>query len=66
MLLDSLEFGGARYAVHEGHLYEARDDGRGHWHGYPIGWVEVSESVRLHFTKSGLVKNRDLSRFWKK
>lgn len=66
MMLDSLEFGGARYAVHEGHLYEARDDGHGHWHGYPVGWVEVSETVRAHFRKSGLVKNRDLGRFWKK
>ena len=66
LLLESHEFKGSHYAVHEGRLYEARDNNHGRWHGYPIGWVEAPQPVRVHFEKSGLVKRHDLKRFWKR
>ena len=43
-LLNASETDGAkRYAVHEGKAYCAQEDGRGAWHGYPVGWVDVPE-----------------------
>jgi hypothetical protein len=66
-LLDQSELDGAkRYATHDGRAFcgQSEDDGR-HWHGYPVGWVEVPESLRQRFVRRGVVKRSDIKRNWK-
>jgi len=66
LLKDSLSDGQHRYAVSNGRPFKGQDDGTGVWHGYPVGWVEVPESVRKSFRDSNLVKRHDIQRFWKR
>ena len=54
----------ARYAVHEGRAYCARQHGNDVWHGYPIGWEEVPESLRRRWLKEKRVQRRDINRYW--
>ena len=64
LLAQSEPSGTARYAVREGRAYCARQDGNDVWHGYPLGWKEVPESLRRRWLKEGLVRRRDIKRHW--
>jgi filamentous hemagglutinin len=55
-----------RYAVDSGRAFIGKPDNLGRWHGYPVGWVEVPESLRRKFEKAGLVRNRDFQRHWRR
>ena len=64
-LLNASETDGAkRYAVHEGKAYCAQEDGRGAWHGYPVGWVDVPERLRRKWTADGKVSRRQIHQNW--
>ncbi len=66
MLKDSIAHGRQRYAVDSGRPFAGQDNGSGVWHGYPVGWSEVPETVRNDFQKTGLVKRHDINRNWKR
>jgi hypothetical protein len=54
----------ARYATHGGIAYCARCHGDDHWHGYPVGWVEVPESLRRRWKREGRVSAQDMRQHW--
>ena len=64
LLADSELSGNARYAVHEGRAYCARQHGNDVWHGYPIGWKEVPEGLRRRWLREERVRRRDVKRHW--
>ena len=64
LLEDSETSGNVRYAVHEGRAYCARKHGDDVWHGYPLGWEEVPESLRRRWVREGRVRRRDINRYW--
>lgn len=48
----------------EGGAYCAQDDGADVWHGYPVGWVDVPESLRREWRKEGGLRKRDMRTHW--
>lgn len=64
-LLEGSELvGSKRYATSDGLAYEAQDSNDGTWHGYPVGWERVPESLRRRWLKEKRVKRRDTTRYW--
>lgn len=61
---ESVLHGQARYAIHEGRAFKATANHEGIWHGWPVGWVEVPESLRLQWRKEDKLKKRDMTRYW--
>lgn len=55
---------GKRYAVHEGRAYCAQMHGADAWHGYPVGWREVPESLRRKWREDGCLQRRDMQKHW--
>jgi len=53
-----------RYAVHEGKAYCAKPHAEGKYHGWPVKWREVPESIWRPWLKSRKVTNRDLKANW--
>ena len=64
LLTASEPVGNARYATHAGIAYCARCHGEDRWHGYPVGWVEVPESVRRRWKREGRVSAHDIRQHW--
>lgn len=46
LLLQSVLHNEKRFAVHDGRAYCAQQHSPNHWHGYPVGWVEVPPKFR--------------------
>jgi len=64
-LLEKSELvGKQRFAVHEGRAYCAREHRDNVWHGFPVGWMEVPAQLRNKWKREGVIKKRDLDRFW--
>lgn len=55
---------GKRYAVYEGRAYCAQEHRTGVWHGYPVGWVEVPETLRRKWMRDGCLRRRDVQKHW--
>ena len=49
-----------RYAVFGGKTFCAQEHRQGVWHGYPVGWKEVSPELRGRWRRLGRVRNRDI------
>lgn len=64
-ILDQSELvGNQRFAVYDGRAYCARSHEVDVWHGYPVGWREVPEWLRLRWRKERRVTRRDIDRNW--
>ncbi len=64
-LLDSsVLFEGHRYAASDGVAFKGQGQSEV-WHGYPVGWMEVPETVRREMVVRGLVKRHDINRHWR-
>jgi hypothetical protein len=61
---ESVVCGQARYAIHCGRAFKATSNHQGVWHGWPVGWVEVPEYLRLQWRDEGKLKKRDMNRYW--
>ena len=65
LLRESALVGKRRLAVYNGRAYEARcHQEPDHWHGYPIGWVEVPPSIRLEWQRARKVSKDEIRRYW--
>ena len=64
LLSGSEPVGNKRYATHEGKAYCAQEHGADVWHGYPVGWVDVPESLRRTWLKQMRLKRRDVKKHW--
>ena len=64
LLSDSVPVDGKRYAVHEGRAYCAQKHGADTWHGYPVGWREVPESLRRTWLREERLRRRDVRKHW--
>lgn len=64
LLAKSEQVGKQRFVVHEGKAYCGREHREGVWHGFPVGWMEVPAELRNRWRREGLVKKRDLDRYW--
>ena len=62
LLSGSAVVGDKRYAVHDGRAYRAQEHGSDAWHGYPITWREVPESLRRIWLAEGRVRKRDMKK----
>jgi len=64
LLLTSVSWEGKRYAVHKGRAYCAQEHLPNRWHGYPVGWVEVSPKVARQWMRNGNLTNHDRKKYW--
>ena len=64
MLAGSVAVGARRYAVRQGVAYRAQEHSRGVWHGHPVGWRQVCESLRRRWIRERRVCRRDVGRHW--
>ena len=64
LLSDSEPVGDKRYAVHEGRAYCAQEHEADAWHGYPVGWREVPESLRRAWLAQGRLRKQDVRKHW--
>ena len=64
LLLESVQVGKRRYAVHEGKAYCAQQHGKDLWHGYPVGWVDVPKSLRNQWISQNRLKRREVRKHW--
>ena len=64
LLADSKQLGKKRYATHEGKAYRAQMHGNDVWHGYPVGWELVPESLRRAWLSQGRIRRRDVKKHW--
>ncbi len=62
MLAGSEAVGRKRYAEHGGRAYCAQEHRADTWHGYPVCWREVPESLRDKWIKAGRLRRRDVKR----
>jgi hypothetical protein len=63
LLKESCLVGQARYAVHNGKAYCAREHAKDCWHGYPVGWVEVPSKLKRRWVKEKRVTKRELDKY---
>lgn len=64
LLISSELVGAKRYAAFSGKAYCAQEHSPGHWHGYPIGWVEVPPPLVLRWIQERRITRRDRKRHW--
>jgi hypothetical protein len=64
LLRASEQVGKQRFAVHEGKAYCAREHRENVWHGYPVGWKEVPAELRNRWRRTGVVRKKDVERYW--
>jgi hypothetical protein len=55
---------GKRYSTCDGRCYCAQEHRPDHWHGYPIGWLEVPELLRRQWRDTGEISKQDISKNW--
>ncbi len=66
LLRTSIAEGNRRYAVDQGRPFCAQpNSAKNRWHGYPIGWVEVPDSLRERLRVAFHVSNSEVRRFWR-
>ena len=66
LLEKSVEVGRARFAAHEGRAYKAfRNPETDSWHGFPVAWQEVPDSIWRAWIHEGRIQRSDLRRYWK-
>jgi hypothetical protein len=65
LLPTSVAVGRKRYAVHDGKAYCGEEHEQGRWHGWPVGWKEVPESLRRTWRADGSLRKRDEGRYWR-
>ncbi len=55
-----------RYGADGGRAFCAQEHNatKGRWHGYPVGWKEVSVAVRQQLIERGELTRQDVKRFW--
>lgn len=53
-----------RYAVYDGRAYRAQQHDSDAWHGHPIGWIEVPETLRRKWLKEGRIKRKNIRDHW--
>ena len=64
-LLEASELvGNKRYAVYEGRAYCAQQHRADTWHGYPVGWGAVPETLRRNWRREGRLRRRDIKDHW--
>jgi hypothetical protein len=49
-----------RYATHAGKAFCAMNHAKDRWHGYPVLWREVPETIRRKWLIEGKIQRRDL------
>lgn len=54
--------GEPRFATRDGMAFAARTHGEGAWHGYPVPWSQVPESVREVMIAKGKVTRRQIKK----
>lgn len=64
LLSNSVLVGSKRYAVHKGKAYCALQHGNDLWHGYPVGWVEVPETLRRRWISQNRLRRQDVRKHW--
>lgn len=64
LLAGSVLVEGKRWATREGRAYCAQPHADDVWHGYPVGWKEVPARLRREWQRRGIIKRRDVSRYW--
>ena len=62
LLLDSVQVGKKRYAVHEGKAYCAQQHRKDLWHGYPVGWDEVPKTLRDQWILQNRLTKREVKK----
>mgnify|MGYP001573316294 CR=1 FL=1 len=66
LLLGSVEHGDKRFATDGARAFEAQEHTPGCWHGYPVGWKEVPETIRRRWVDEGCVKKQAIKRHWER
>jgi hypothetical protein len=66
LLAESVLHSGKRYATDETRAYEAQAHQAGAWHGYPVGWKEVPESLRRAWVDQGRVQRAAIKKHWER
>ena len=61
---ESVLYNGSRWAVSSGRAFKAQPHLNGKWHGWPVGWMEVPQSLRERWRKEKKLRNRDERRYW--
>ncbi len=56
--------GGARFGSKDGMAFAAQLTGGDVWHGYPVPWSEVPETVREAMIASGKVTRRQIKKLF--
>jgi hypothetical protein len=56
--------GKARYSTDGERAFSAFEHSPGRWHGFPVGWKEVPESLRRRWRSEGRVNRRAIRKFW--
>lgn len=64
LLRDSVEVDHKRYATDGQRAFCAQMHAPDTWHGYPVGWKEVPESIRRQWVADGAVKRRSIRSNW--
>ncbi len=65
LLTASVKSGQGRYSPHLGRPYKAlRNAETDSWHGFPVAWVEVPESIWRAWLKQGKVKRSEIREYW--
>ena len=63
LLMASELDGSKRYAVHQGRAYCAQQHDKDGWHGYPVGWRKVPESMWRKWLNEGRVDKSDIRKY---
>ena len=66
LLNTSIPEGKKRYATGQGEAFCALPTNDGTWHGYPIPWKDVPESVKKAMIDNGDITRQDIKRQMKK
>lgn len=62
LLMESVEHGGQRYAAARGIAFCGQITTGDTWHGYPVLWRDVPDSVRKELVAAGQMTPHELSR----
>lgn len=52
------------YATDGGRAYCGAEHAPGEYHGFPVGWREVPPTITSAWVDQGLIKRRDVRRYW--
>ena len=64
-LLDaSVEDGKRRFATDGERAFEGKEHAPNEWHGFPVGWKEVPETLRHRWQDEGRVRRAHIQKYW--